>query len=46
MFDFKVCTVSANRLGLDIDDVPPFIEFVPYGPSEISELENAGFVRF
>ncbi len=45
VFDFKVCTVAAEHLGVTPDDVPPFIEFVPYGPGEIDRLEEAGFVR-
>ncbi len=45
VFDFKVCTVAANRLGIDAEQVPPFIEFVPYGPGELERLREAGFVR-
>lgn len=45
VFDFRMCAASAASLGLDEGDVPAFIEFVPYGPTEIRRLEDAGFVQ-
>lgn len=45
VFDFMMCAATATSLGLAIDDVPAFIEFVPYGPAEIDRLESAGFVE-
>lgn len=45
VFDFKMCAVSAASLGLAESEVPPFIEFVPYGPEEIERLEAAGYVQ-
>jgi len=44
--DLKICTASVNSRGLDATQFPEFIEFVPYGPDEISRLESAGYVRF
>ena len=45
VFDFKMCAASAAGLGLAAEQVPPFIEFVPYGPAEIDRLQGAGYVR-
>ncbi len=45
VFDFKMCAASAASLGLAESEVPPFIEFVLYGPEEIERLEAAGFVQ-
>lgn len=45
VFDFKVCRATAAMRGVAREDVPAFIEFVPYGPREIARLEEAGYVR-
>jgi|GEM_PF-1530479 uncharacterized protein len=45
VFDFKICARSASKLGVLEDEIPAFIEFVPYGPLEISRLEEAGYMR-
>jgi intracellular sulfur oxidation DsrE/DsrF family protein len=37
--------VAAKNLGLTIAEISPFVEFVPYGPTEIARLKQAGFVR-
>ena len=45
VFDFKMCATSAASFGLEESEVPPFVEFVPYGPDEIEQLKSAGFVQ-
>lgn len=45
VFDFKVCARTAARRGISEDDVPDFVEFVPYGPDEIDELKDRGYMR-
>jgi uncharacterized protein len=45
VFDFKMCTKSATSLGLAESEVPPFIEFVPYGPDAIDRMNTEGFVQ-
>ncbi len=45
VFDFKMCATSAASFGLEESEVPPFVEFVPYGPDEIERLKSAGFVQ-
>lgn len=44
--DLKACTLSVNRRGFDATQFPSFIEFVPFGPDEIEQLEARGYVRF
>ncbi|MGR9090916.1 MAG: hypothetical protein ACU85U_10090 [Gammaproteobacteria bacterium] len=43
--DQKVCTASVSGRRLNAAQCPPCIEFVPYGPTEISRLESEGHVR-
>jgi intracellular sulfur oxidation DsrE/DsrF family protein len=43
--DLKICAVSVTDHGLPSDGFPPFIEIVPYGPTEISRLQADGYVR-
>jgi intracellular sulfur oxidation DsrE/DsrF family protein len=45
VFDFKVCARTAARLGVMPDEIPAFVEFVAYGPLEITRLDEAGYVR-
>ena len=45
VFDFKMCTVSAQSRDISAEHLPAFVELVPYGPREISRLEEAGFMR-
>jgi intracellular sulfur oxidation DsrE/DsrF family protein len=45
LIDMKVCAASASSRGIDNDEFPPFIEIVPYGPAEISRLEEEGYIR-
>lgn len=46
VIDFKLCQTLAFNGGLQIDDFPPFMEFVPFGPDEISRLRTRGYVDF
>lgn len=44
IIDFKACQTSARKLGIAEDDMPEFIEFVPYAPDEIARLEQQGYL--
>lgn len=46
VLDFKACTRTAQRRGLDDGAFPEFIEMVPYAPDYIDELEAEGYVSF
>ena len=43
--DLKACAASVRSRSLQTDKFPPFIEFVPYGPGEVTRLRSAGYVQ-
>jgi intracellular sulfur oxidation DsrE/DsrF family protein len=44
--DVKICRSMMERLGVGVDDIPAFIEQVPYGPDEVERLVREGYVYF
>ncbi len=40
----KMCQAGMQARGIKEQDVPAFIELVPYGPDEIKRLEREGYV--
>jgi intracellular sulfur oxidation DsrE/DsrF family protein len=44
--DVKICRTMMHRLGVERDDIPAFIEQVPYGPGEVERLVRDGYVYF
>jgi intracellular sulfur oxidation DsrE/DsrF family protein len=44
--DVKICRTMMQRLGVEPDDIPAFIEQVPYGPGEVERLVTEGYVYF
>ncbi len=44
--DVKICRSMMLQLGVDRDDIPAFIEQVPYGPGEVERLVRDGYVYF
>lgn len=42
--DMKVCETAMNSLGVNLSEIPPFIESVPYGPAEITRLQREGYI--
>lgn len=44
--DVRVCETWMRDNNLDVDDMPPFVETVPYAPAMLQQLEDAGYVRF
>ena len=45
VIEVKACETRMQELGLTEEDLPGFIETVPYGPAEIKRLERQGYVR-
>lgn len=46
VIEVKACEARMKELGLTEEDLPGFIETVPYGPAEIERLEREeGYVR-
>ena len=44
--DVKICQSMMENLGVERDDIPAFIEQVPYGPGEVERLVREGYVYF
>lgn len=44
--DVKVCTQWTAQRGIELTDLPPFIESVPAGDQEMKRLEKAGYAYF
>lgn len=44
VIEVKMCLTEMRRLGLRKQDIPGFIELVPYGPDEEERLRRNGYV--
>ena len=44
--DVKICQTMMDVHGIERDDIPSFIEQIPFGPGEVERLEQEGYVRF
>ncbi len=44
VIEVKMCLTEMRRLGLRKEDIPGFIELVPYGPDEEERLRRHGYV--
>lgn len=44
VIEIKICNTKLRELGLGKQDLPPFIETVPFGPEEIKRLQNKGYL--
>lgn len=44
VIEIKMCLTEMRRLGLRKEDIPAFIELVPYGPDEEERLRRNGYV--
>ena len=45
VIDLKVCETAMDSLEIDRNQIPPFIESVPYAPGEISRLSEEGYIH-
>jgi intracellular sulfur oxidation DsrE/DsrF family protein len=45
LVDVKMCQTMMRYLGVKAEDVPPFVELVPYGPDEVKRLKRNGYVQ-
>jgi intracellular sulfur oxidation DsrE/DsrF family protein len=46
VIEVKMCRTEMKRLGIREDEIPAFIELVPYGPDEELRLRRNGYVYF
>ena len=44
VIEVKMCQTEMRSRGIRTEDVPAFIEFVPYGPDEEERLQRRGYV--
>lgn len=44
--DVRICETMLNEYGLGPEDIPSFIERVPFGPGEVERLQREGYVYF
>ena len=45
VIDMKVCKKTMSDRGVKRKDIPPFIESVPYGPTEIKKRLLDGYIN-
>lgn len=45
VIDMKVCEMTLNKRGVDKDDIPAFIESVPFAPDEFKRLTGEGYIN-
>ena len=45
IIDMKVCETSMNNRGVKREDIPAFIESVPYAPDEMKKLTEEGYIN-
>ncbi len=44
IIDIKICEKTMSYMGIDRDEIPAFIESVPYAPDEIRRLGEQGYI--
>ena len=44
--DVRICETMMSEYGLGPDDIPSFIEPVPFGPGEVERLQREGYAYF
>lgn len=45
IIDMKVCETTMSMRGVEREDIPPFIESVPYAPTEIKDRLRDGYIN-
>ncbi len=43
--DFKACETTMDKQGIKLEELPPFIESVPYAPDEMKRLLQGGYLN-
>jgi len=46
VIEMKICQVWMSRNGVDAEEIPDFIDSVPYGPAVIDKMVESGSVAF
>ena len=45
MIDMKICETYMSNFKINRNEVPPFIESIPFAPSEIKRLTDIGYIN-
>ena len=45
VIDLKICEMSMSNMGVNREQIPRFIESVPFAPDEIDRLKNNGYIN-
>jgi intracellular sulfur oxidation DsrE/DsrF family protein len=45
VIEVKVCETRMSGLGLSVEDMPAFVEPVPFGPAEVERLTDNGYIK-
>jgi intracellular sulfur oxidation DsrE/DsrF family protein len=45
VIDIKMCNTAMGQFEVNKQEVPAFIEIVPYGPKEVERLQGKGFLK-
>lgn len=45
IIEIKACDTKLQEMGIHPDDLPAFIEVVPYGPDEVRRLVGSGYLK-
>lgn len=45
IIEIKACATKLRELGMQPEDLPAFIEIVPYGPDEVGRLVGSGYLK-
>lgn len=45
IIDLKVCEKAMTKMGVQQEELPAFIESVPYAPDEMMRLLNEGYIK-
>ena len=46
VIEIKVCRTAMDDMNIREEDLPAFVEIVPYGPDEEKRLERQGYIYF
>jgi uncharacterized protein len=44
VIEIKMCQTAMRELGIKEQEIPGFVEFVPFGPDEVERLKHQGYV--
>jgi len=46
LVELRMCATWMNDNGIDPEDLPPFVDVIPFAPEEVERLEDQGYLPF